>query len=306
MPTPLRYPHALYGIVFCMFLFIALYTVASAQSTTQRPAILYTGHLNFDCVQDTVYGLADASFHYRPTSIKWGRSGVDSACGSSMPQDRLVSETVIRYPEWRTLGVSVGFQRMNPDSLDDMVLYLWGSVNDSTRQRDTIRPLLVFGQQGLDTLSELDLAGIDAFQVAPFFAMELRVGSELVEPALRDLSGVTSYLLTPVAFEIPSGDTTRQDDPGDTTQGPPVRIRIYPNPAGYEAQVEVDSLPPGVYYVEIVGVNGLVYLSQTVSVSMSGTLFGMLDLHAMLTGYYLVRVHDGNRVFALYPILITR
>ncbi len=304
MPTPLGCRRALYSAVSCIVLFFALHAVTSAQSATPRPVILYTGHLNFDCVQDTVYGLPDAAFRYHPTAIRWGRG--DSTCGIAMPLDRLVSETVIRYPAWRTLGVSVGFQRMNPDTLDDIVIYLWGSVNDSTGRRDTVRPILIFGQQGLDTLPELDLAAIEAFQIAPFFAMELRVGSELVEPALRDLSGVTSYLLTPVAFEIPTGDTTRQENPGDTAQGPPVRIRIYPNPAGYEAQVEVDSLPPGEYSVEIVGVNGLVYLSQTVSVSMSGTLFGMLDLHAMLTGYYLVRVHDGNRVFALYPILITR
>ncbi len=327
MPLPLGCTAALRMALACLCVFVVFGSVAiSAPDTTgRRPAsILFTGHLNFDCVPDTVIGWPDASFHYLPYAIRWGKPALvvhydnetglsdtvlaDSSCRGSIPLGRTVRETIIRYPQWRTLSGSVGFQRMNPDTLDDMVLYLWGSVNDSTGKRDTIRPLLVFGQQGLDTLAELDLGAIDAFQITPFFAMELRVGSELVEPELRDVSGVISYLLTPIAFEIHPDDTTREEEeaPGDSTQGPPIHIRIYPNPAGYEAQVEVDSLPPGEYYVEVVGVNGLVYLQQTVSVSMSGTLFGMLDLHAMLTGYYLVRVHDGVRVFALYPILITR
>jgi hypothetical protein len=197
---------------------------------------------------------------------------------------------------------------MNDDSLDDMTLYVRGTVGALLHREDTLRALLVFAQEGLDTLPVLDIAAVDGFQVAPFFAMELRKGSELVEPDLRDLSGITSYVIQPVALDLGNHhqDTAAHGSPGDSIPAQPIRLRVYPNPTGGAAQVEVDSIPPGDYSVDVVAVNGHVYLHQEVSVSIAETLFQTLDLYTLPTGFYVVRISDGGALFGLYPIIITR
>ena len=71
-------------------------------------------------------------------------------------------------------------------------------------------------------------------------------------------------------------------------------------------QVEIDSIPPGDYSVDVVAVNGFVVLHQSISVSIAGSLFQTLDLHALPVGYYVVRVTNGTQIFGMYPIIITR
>jgi hypothetical protein len=287
--------------------------------------VLFIGNLNDDCLPDTVVGDAASSIPARalPAAIRWGQPRriitydsttgqhdttiADSACLGTIPLDRKVAVTAIHYPAWEHLAGAVAFNRVNlDDSLDDMTLFLRGTVGDSLHRTDTLRALVVFAQQGLDTLPMLDLAPVDAFQVAPFFAMELRVGSELVEPEVRDLSGTTSYVIQPVSLGIGAEHHDTTITSGDSIPAQPIRLRVFPNPTGGEAQVQVDSIPPGDYSVDVVAVNGHVYLHQEVSVAMAGAFFQTLDLHTLPTGFYVVRISDGGALFGLYPIIITR
>ena len=288
--------------------------------------ILFVGNLNFDCFPDTVTAASGGTIPSRrlPTSIHWGAPRrivtydpatgrrdttiADSSCAEIPSLAHHVSVTTIHYPAWDQLSGAVAFNRMNDDSLDDMTLFIRGTVGDSLHRADTLRALLVFAQEGLDTLPVLDVAPIDGFQVAPFFAMELRKGSELVEPDVRDMSGVTSYVIQPVALDLGEHhqDTVGQGSPGDSIPAQPIRLRVYPNPTGGAAQVEVDSIPPGDYDVDVVAVNGHVYLHQEVSVTVAGALFQTLDLHALPVGFYVVRISDGGALFGIYPIIITR
>jgi hypothetical protein len=329
MPTPFGRLAALRLAFVCAFLIVACSTgVFSAPDTTAHPreVVLFVGHLDFDCIPDTVTGWQGEGRHFLPHAIKWGRPRVilqrdsasdridtllpDSACLGAIPLGKRVAVTTILYPSWERLNGSVAFQRMNPDSLNDMLLYLWGSAGDSAERHDTLRPILVFGQQGLDTLAELDLGAVAAFQASPFFAMELRKGSELVEPAVRDLSGTISYVLAPIALNF--GD--REHDsltelpplPGDSVPAQPIRVVVYPNPIGATAQLRVDSLPAGDYTVDVVAVNGLLYMSMTMTVPEGGPGLETLDLHALPVGYYVLRIRDAIRVFGIYPIVVAR
>jgi hypothetical protein len=198
---------------------------------------------------------------------------------------------------------------MNNDSLDDMIIYIWGVTGDPDRAHDSTRALLVFGQEGLDTLDVLDVGGLEGFQVSPFIAMEMRRGTELAEPAIRDLSRVISYRLTPVPLDL----ARFREDGGTVSVGqlpseimPALRVRIYPNPTNAAAQLAAESIPAGVYQVDIVSANGLVVRQQAVSVSGSGKLFETLDLRSVASGYYIVRLHDRGRMLGVYPVIITR
>jgi hypothetical protein len=310
IPRPRHGAAFVRGIVlFCLSIVTIATAHATADSTSHpRETILFVGNLNFDCYPDTVSGtMAGMPGSYLPRTIRWGRpSPSDSACQGMIPLDRRVAVTTIHYPDWDRFSGSVAFNRMNDDSLDDMTLFIRGSVGDSLHRTDSLRALVIFSQAGLDSLPVLDVAAIDAFQVTPFFAMELRKGSELVEPEVRDISGVTSYVIQPVSLDVGGEHQDTTIVPGDSTPAQPIRIRVYPNPTGGAAQVQIDSIPPGDYSVDVVAVNGFVVLHQSVSVPIAGTLFQTLDLHALPVGYYVVRVTSGTQIFGLYPIIITR
>jgi hypothetical protein len=320
-----------YGCVVIVLLLSLHATTFAAVDSSEIPhppeSILFVGNLNFDCYQDTVAGWVDTKFRYLPRSIRWGRPHVryhydpqtrqidtlppDSSCFGEIPPSRRVAVTAIRYPEWSGLSGSVAFQRMNADSLDDMILYLWGAAGDPERAHDSTRALLIFGQECLDTLEMLDIAALEGFQVSPFIAMEMRKGSELAEPAIRDLSGVTSYLLAPVPLDLArlhgEGSPASAGEPRSmSVSSSPLHVRIYPNPATVAAQLAAESIPAGGYEVDIVSVNGLVVQRQSVSVTVSGRLFETLDLRSMASGYYIVRLHDRAHVLGVYPVIITR
>jgi hypothetical protein len=287
--------------------------------------ILFIGNLNADCYPDTVVGDVSGGIPARslPAAIRWGQPRriitydaatgqhdttiADSSCLGTIPPDRKVAVTAIHYPAWEHLSGAVAFNRVNlNDSLDDMTIFIRGTVGDSLHRTDTLRALTLFAQEGIDSLPVLDLVPIETFQVAPFFAMELRVGSELVEPEVRDLSGMTSYVIQPVSLGVGAEHHDTTITPGDSTPAQPIRLRVYPNPTGGAAQVQVDSIPPGDYSVDVVAVNGHVYLHQEVTVSMAGTLFEILDVHTLPTGFYVVRISDDAHLLGLYPIVITR
>ena len=315
--------------LLCALLAVASRAVALAvPDTTAHPrdVVLFVGHLDFDCIPDTVTGWREPGRQFLPRAIRWGRPRAilqrdgasgridtlfpDSACLGAIPLERRVAVTTIIYPAWERLRGSVAFQHMNPDSLSDMLLYLRGTVGDSAERHDTLRPILVFGQQGLDTLAELDLGAVAGFQASPFFAMELRKGSELVEPAVRDLSGIVSYVLAPIALNFADRDRDSLTElpplPGDSLPVTPIHLLVYPNPTGTTARLQVDSLPPGEYSVDVVAVNGLVYLSQALTAPESGPATATLDVHELPVGYYVLRISDAARVFGVYPIIITR
>ncbi|MDB5033802.1 MAG: hypothetical protein JWQ98_1043 [Chlorobi bacterium] len=306
--------------VACCATLILIVTVACSSRTFSQPEIpphppevvLFIGHLNFDCYPDTAVGWMDENFHYLVHSLHWGHAVTqrqgdeqrgDTSCLDHIPADKRVPITTINYPSWDSLSGSVSFQKMNPDSLTDLLITIWGRVGDARNRHDTLRPLLLFGQHGLDTLKDLDLAKVEGFQSAPFFAMALQFGTDLVEPEVRDLSGRVSHSIAPIAYTV---DRREDKQPGDDRAKNPIQVRVYPNPTGTAAQIESESTPAGEYNVEIVGVNGQVYRRQDVSVSATRGLFRVLDVHDIPSGYYLVRLHSASKLIGSYPIIITR
>ena len=223
------------------------------------------------------------------------------------PQSRSALGLLIRAG----LSGSVAFQRMNADSLDDMILYLWSSNGGIGESHDSTRALLIFGQEGLDTLDMLDIGAMDGFQSSPFIAMEMRKGSELVNPAIRDISGVLSYILAPVSLDLApfrhDGDHAAGVSPSNgASSATPLHLRVFPNPTAAAAKLSVESMPGGTYEVEIVSINGLVAHRQHVNVPTSGSLLETLDLSSLASGYYIVRLHGRSGSLGAYPVIITR
>lgn len=279
-----------------------------------REAIIFTGSLNADCYADTVLGYPDLKFNYLPYQIRWGRPGQteDSAsaarCLAGIPLERRVPVTFIQYPEWASFSGSVTFQPVNQDSLNDMTLFVWGSIGNGAAKHDTIRPVVIFAQSGLDTLAVINVGDIRPFQTSPFSAMDLRLASELVQPSIRDLSGKTSYELEPVVLYTESHSdsmflpTPTLSQASGITSG----IRAYPNPAAVATQVSGTTIPAGYYLIEIVSANGEIHLQQQVSIATSGELLETIGVEGIPNGYYLVRLRRHEAIVSTYPIIITR
>lgn len=266
-------------------------------------SILAVAHLHPGCCYpDTVWGRPGAEHGWLPTRITWG--GYDSLhtppCLSGPTHRPKLRETTFEYPTWPHLGTAMAAQLLSlGDTLTDLVFYIWGGVSDTTNPHDSTRVAAIFGQAGLDSIATINFATLSDYQTLPFFAMDLHVGSLFVQPDNRDLSGVTSYILQPVGGGPPS---LHRIQPAAT---PPWDVRLHPNPAVTSTQIEGTPIPPGEYRVEVIGVDGALRLHEQVTVQESGELFGTLDLAALPSGFYLVRLYNATTLVGSYPIVKT-
>jgi|GEM_PF-988086 len=318
-------------------------SAASAQSL-RRTVLLAVTRLNSDCYPDTVLGILEMpSMHITPRRIRWGRAPLalaDSSRSDSTQRDdtthhtpdslcRTVRETRFRYPQWEGFSCTVSFQPVNYDSLTDMVFYLRGGVlrEGEEEARDSLRPLVLYGQSGLDTMRMIDLSSIPVSQSSPFFASELSFGVDFINQGQRDMSGGTSWEMERKDLDIEPADTTVQDstDQRDSSDGeqPQItttlaamevvpgsgrspRVRISPNPSEEEMTVEVEQLPAGGWTMEVLGVNGAVYQQQEVVLAVAGRVQRRVDVRGLASGYYLLRVRNAEGTAGTYPIVVKR
>lgn len=295
-------------------------TKNDVEKNVHEEQLLFFGELNFDCYPDSVFGnrAADGS-GFLPRRILWGRSTRDSltdrdtACLRRTAIRKQLRETLITYDGWDIRGGSVAFQRLNNDSLSDIVIHLRGVIKKKDKEDEQVlRSIALFGQHSLDSLPVLALGSIERFQTYPFFAMDLAKGSELNKPGRRDLSGRTSYVLEPVLLDL---GNHKQDSalgmPGGPVAGMErqyvTAIKIYPNPAGDALSVQAAGLHAGSYAVKVIGVNGEIELTRAMRVEDSGELRGILDVSQLASGHYAVRIeNDGGGVVGIWPVVIIR
>lgn len=290
--------------------------VYGADSTIiHRNVVLGIVHLNFDCYADSIIGSMNDEFSYVPRCIRWGKPrpgdqidtlGEGPGCLGEIPREKKRQQTLISYPSWRRASVSIAFEHLNADSLVDLVIYIRGEEQDGDGEWHRVqRPLVIFGQHGLDTLDNLDLGAMERFQIEPFFGMELREDVDLTEPGIRDLSGETSWVLNPPQLDAPQAPAPPALLASVGTAGA-ATVHIYPNPTASKALIQADAIPAGEYIVEIAGVNGWVHLRTKVRTEERGNLFQSLDVRDLPSGYYIVRLTYAGTTYGTYPIIVAR
>jgi len=328
-----RFPRAVVPIIVALFsCSISAAHAADSAETAGIERVLFVGTLDADCFGDTVMGwrTPGGSGGYLPSRIIWGQprrdrfGRLDTACSVRTPFARRRRETRFVYPGldlsrtddltgklagWRVRGGSVAFQRLNGDTLPDIILHLRGVVIErgdgrALIERDSLRSLALFAQRGLDSLPLIAVTGIGRFQSTPFFAMDLSVGEELKDPARRDLSGRTSFILEPVDLVLDEADTTG-GMPAPPTAGldgaatpPRAALRVHPNPAGDAVTIEASGLADGIYHLRLVAADGTEHLrrelhAQSRGGHMGGTLHATLDVKSLPSGYYVLRIEDN-------------
>lgn len=275
-----------------------------------KEIVLTITHINFDRYQDTIIGRQWQPLVYMPVSIRWGRKNdtlpetIDSA--HYVPDSLKVRESLFHYPAWRNMRGNITYDHVNMDTVQDIVFAISGFSCDTCAPVSYKRMVLLFGQDYLDTMSVIDLSVIDSFQFHPFIAINLQPGKELISPEHRDVSRNTSYVFPRISMNVrdTSADTSGMARAPLGVEEGKYMLRVYPNPAVYFTTVEAVTLPSGSYVVEIVNSAGQSFHRQEVDVEQSGELLRRLDLSAIPTGYYLIKVHTGRKLYGVYQILI--
>lgn len=296
-------------------LVLLLLFVGALCASAQPAPILFTGHLNWDCYQDTVYGKRVGQRAWLPDKIIWGKTDIhhaqpcdsDTTYGGHPPGAPRFSVTDFVYPTWQE-GGSVSFEQYNTnDSLTDMLLFLWGTASTSSTVQDTGRALVLYGQLALDTVKTIYVGNIDsAMQTTPFFASDLDIDEELVNPAVRDMGNIRSYELLRQNFPVhSSGPPHLPITPGETL-AEQASVTVYPNPAELWAHLQSEPLDAGEYTITVMAVNGREYHRQSVHLLATQQVERELDLSGLPSGYYMVRLHRDGRMISSYPIVIVR
>jgi hypothetical protein len=286
-----------------LLLFIPFMCSAQAQVPTSEATLLYIGRINNDCVPDTVYGNTYGhAMTWLPKVIVWGRPDTAHPCPGPATVEPVYSTDFI-YPSYPRFGGSCSFLQVNTgDEQTDMLFYLWGYKDSTSSEPDTGRVLVIFGQDSLARVPTVVFSSITSgFQSVPFFAQDIRLGIDLVEPQVRDLSSVESYLLLPIT----AGDTSSHPPHLVTDVRDSMDVRIYPNPSLYTATLEA-SLPAGSYTARVVGINGQVYSAQDLALQSEGRLWRNLDVSGLASGYYVVQLVRNGQIIKIYPFLIRR
>jgi len=303
-------------------------SAASAQ-VVQRNVLITVARLNPDCYPDTVLGVLEIpSMTSLPTRIRWGQppavhdrdsgrqkshgngDAARDSCSDGIDAKRKLRETAIIYPDWKDFTASVAFQQLNDDAMPDILFYLRGKVEVDGELRDTLRPLVLYGQYGLDTMMLLNLTDVPAFQSEPFFASELYFGRDFTNDKQRDMRDSVSWELLRTKVNVRSRDTTKTDgqivDGRQQYGGDPPAFAVHPNPSQEVASVEAEQLPAGTWTVEVVGVNGAVYHRQEVVMDEPGNVLRTLDVRRLANGYYVLRVRNTQGIVGTYPIVVKR
>lgn len=250
--------------------------------------------LNLDGIPDTVLGYSDTKMRVVPTGIGWGRDPNNLALES-------MTVTPIIYPEWEGLGISLAAGRFTTDGSDGIILHIWG--RDRKGGGDTSRGILLPAQRGLELLSKLNLA--EHVQERSVVLLDLQPERDYVEPAIRDLSGRTSYRLQKVPYRLPGAGTPPLVDTLAPSHREP-HVAVFPNPSAGEATLRIEDLTAGSCRVELVALDGRRMSVQNVESDGSGDLLRKLDLAALPSGSYLVYVTTTTGSIGSCTITITR
>jgi hypothetical protein len=259
---------------------------------------LFVGNINADAAADTIFGRLTTSAQYRPTRIAWG-DPTKSSSTDRVSESRHGRSTRFLYPDWAASGASISISDMNADSLADMVLYLWGTDRDDRASTRSISVIL-FGSPGADTVGSIDLASPNTVRPGALVPVPLAARGFLVDPAVRDHTGIASFVRLPVA--VPSNELPLPETPG-TVSGA-ATVTLYPNPASGKVKIVAAGLRAGGCTITTMDLEGKTIRTIPGDISRDGRLALTLDLESLPSGYYIVRIDDSRQTIKSLPLLV--
>ncbi len=288
-------------LILSMFL-LSQKDVLSQYDSSARYIKVFTGHFNFDILQDTLFAKTDTlGLFLFPGYINWG---LDTSGGAAQ-----LSRTYFQYPNFEHTRGSFFVDKMNQDTLNDIVFLIdslrkevidpfGADVPENYRYvRHIAKRLIIFGQNQIDSIPLINIAQVDTAQNSPFFVRNFRLGMGLSEPAVRDFSGTISYIFTPIDLDVnSSGDTPPEiftavasDYDKNKTD-----LLIIPNPAEHSFRVIFINCPEGRYSIKLLTLESKIICEQNVDVKGDEFKSQFISLKDVPSGKYsVVAQKDG-------------
>lgn len=236
--------------------------------------------LNNDASYDTLL-LSKSSIHNLvPYKIYWGGG---------------TSHTQFNYPNWNKMNGSINMDDFNKDSLLDLHITIWGKIpiTDST-SRDTVASFIIFGQSGLDTLSQIDLTASLDSNSDKFVFVKLTQGYQLVDEAVREYSYTYSYRLPDISLGMPTPPmmTSVKDEE--------LLLKLFPNPTSNLIQLQINTTFSGQAKIKIIDLKGQVFLDKSIILEELKKSDYTLELTNLSNGTYIVTLESDNNKLHLY------
>ena len=138
-------------------------------------------------------------------------------------------------------------------------------------------------------------------QMNPFVCLKMGYGSEFGNEDLIDDSRRYSYEIFDIPINVPPVIHSDVED-----NKPEPDAIIYPNPAVYYTNLEINNLGSGTYYVEVFDVNGNLMIEKEIVNQSGNKLIKTLDLSNLFNGVYYLRIYQSDKVILNSPIVIKR
>ncbi len=285
-----------YGLIPVLIILANSSSLQSQQydSTMKYSVIMFIGHINNDAVKDTIIGVANYNRRFTPRFIVWGHD----ESNTGIPDSLKVPYSNLIYPEWEAFQVKCSVKNFNADSLNDLIFFMWGKTPQDTTLKDTAKAVILFGQSGLDTLSCIDITLINDYLTTPYVGMSLTMGVNFVNPQITDFSYTTTYKLNK-SFDMPE-----IPHKNIVEEAPDVHIRLYPNPAVYYTNLELNNIKPGDYIFQIINSTGVQLDEFKIQVEKTNTVSNIIDLQKYASGVYYIRITTGTKLLGTFPIIV--
>ena len=281
--------------------------------STEFSVIFYIGHLNTDCLVDTLVGFG---YYYNdvilPRCILWGKADsltmgcVDTSLGGPPFDQYKVDTTYLQYPDWEDLEGTISLLYLNNDTVDDMLFILWGRADTGVLMHDTALFLGVFGQRGLDTFDILDVSLIDSQQQFPFFALPMIPDSNYSNPLVREITGRISYIIEPLDLVVDSsGSGNPKPLPGEWVHREH-EVTLYPNPASEGLIIETKGVPAGQYIAAIYSSQGTEVARYNLVLRSEEKESQEIDTRALPSGTYILSLWGDSGVVGSYKLHVIR
>jgi hypothetical protein len=305
--------YLLLWLLFYCFLGLRQPNVYSQSSSTFSQCggypILSIDYLNFDCIKDTIMGQQFSNFKYLPKFIKWGKSDTSNCPGNQyhLYDSLKVPVTILEYPNWNNLEGTFALEKYNQDTLYDIILYIKGTTIDTNSGYvNHYRALAIFGQNGIDSIPIIKISEIDSIQSLPFYARNLIMGTDLINPEVRDPSGKKSYKFNRCYLDL---------SPQDTSEIPPapiissikedqVMIKVFPNPAIHTLNIEIEQIPAGIYSFKLISLQGNEILNETKFIHDINQYLNSINIKELTAGFYYLIVQKEFKVIGSYSIIV--
>ncbi|HRP03088.1 MAG TPA: T9SS type A sorting domain-containing protein [Candidatus Kapabacteria bacterium] len=257
---------------------------------------------NDDQSLDTLIGKSNLDMIFVPTKIIWGKDTTVHPNPITYPK---VIFTSFNYSQWENLNVSFMFGKFNRDTISDIIFISSGKIRiDSVTTKDTSTAIILFGQCGLDTISDINLNTILMNQSFPYKARHLVHGNDFRNCELRGEPYRTYYELPKIDDVLIPPPLFKHACPGCGEQIK-ITANIYPIPSKNNINIEFNGLEQGEYQIQIVDLTGRLILEKKFIVNHAFHKENIF-FKDILTGTYLMLLSNEERTIHSQKFLISQ